>query len=71
MNKTTRRRLAKYKRRIKKRLENMSRENPGKPAFSAGNIHYELADRGGGVALLAPLYCSGFLGRADVLGFFG
>jgi len=27
----------------------MSREDRGKPVFSASNIHYELADRGGGV----------------------
>ena len=50
MNKTTRKRLGKRKRRIKKRLENMPREDRGQPVFSASNIHYELGDRGGAIA---------------------
>ena len=50
MNKITRKRLGKRKRRIHKRLENMPRADRGKPIFSATNIHYELGDRGGGIA---------------------
>ncbi len=50
MSKITHRRLAKRKRRIEKRLANMSREDRGAPVFSATNIQYELAQRGGGVA---------------------
>ena len=49
MNEITHRRLAKRKRRIRNRLDNMSREDRGTPVFSARNIQYELADRGGGV----------------------
>ena len=50
MKKTTRKRLEKRKRRINKRLGNMSREDPGTPVFTASNIQYELAERGGGTA---------------------
>ena len=49
VNKITYRRLAKRKRRIRNRLDNMSREDRGTPVFSAKNIQYELAERGGGV----------------------
>jgi len=50
VNKTTPKRLGKRKRRIRKRLENMPREDRGQPVFSAGNIHYELGNRGGAIA---------------------
>ena len=49
MNKSTRQRLEKRKRRIEKRLGNMSREDRGEPVFSAANIHYELSDKGAGI----------------------
>ena len=50
VNATTRKRHRKRKRRIESRLDNMPREDRGRPVFSAGNIHYELGDRGGGIA---------------------
>ena len=50
MNKTTRDRHRKRKRRIARRLESIPRQDPERPVFSASNIHYELADRGGGIA---------------------
>jgi hypothetical protein len=50
VNASTRNRHRKRKRRIENRLENMPREDRGKPIFSATNIHYELGDRGGGIA---------------------
>jgi len=50
VNATTRNRHRKRKRRIQKRLDNMPREDRGEPVFSASNIHYELGDRGGGIA---------------------
>jgi len=49
VNRITHRRLAKRKRRIRNRLDNMSRADRETPVFSAGNIQYELAERGGGV----------------------
>ncbi len=49
VNEITHRRLSKRKRRIRNRLDNMSREDRGRPVFSARNIRYELAERGGGV----------------------
>ena len=50
MNATTRNRHRKRKGRIDKRLNNVPREDPGRPVFSASNIHYEVGDRGGGIA---------------------
>jgi hypothetical protein len=50
VNATTRNRHRKRKRRIEKRLGNVPREDRGKPVFAAGNIHYEIGDRGGGIA---------------------
>lgn len=49
MNKTTRDRHRKRKRRIERRLESIPREDPGRPVFTARNIRYELAERGGGI----------------------
>jgi len=49
VNATTRNRLRKRKRRIAKRLADVSREDRGGPVLAAGNIHYELGDRGGAV----------------------
>ena len=53
MNATTRKRHQKRKRRIQSRLENMPREDRGKPVFSASNIHYELGDHGGGTGVVS------------------
>jgi len=50
VNATTRNRHGKRKRRIESRLDSMPREDRGRPVFSAGNVHYELGDRGGGIA---------------------
>ena len=50
MNKTTRNRHRKRKRRIERRLDSIPRHDPERPVFSASNIHYEVADRGGGIA---------------------
>ena len=50
MNKTTRDRHRKRKRRIERRLNKIPRHDPERPVFAASNIHYELADRGGGIA---------------------
>jgi len=50
VNATTRNRDRKRKRRIEARLDKMPCEDRGKPVFSAGNIHYEAGDRGGGIA---------------------
>ena len=49
MNDTTRNRQQKHKRRIARRLNNLSREDRGRPILAAGNIHYELGDRGGAI----------------------
>ena len=45
MNKTTRKSIARRKRRIKRRLEKRSCEDQGRPILTASNIHYEVADR--------------------------
>ncbi|NIA16532.1 MAG: IS1380 family transposase [Nitrospiraceae bacterium] len=50
MNKTTRKIIARRKRRIKSRLEKRQCEDQPKPMFAASNIHYEVADRTSGVA---------------------
>jgi len=50
VNKTTRDRHGKRKRRIERRLSSIPRHDPERPVFSASNIRYELADRGGGIA---------------------
>lgn len=49
MNAITRNRLRKRKRRIARRLNDLSREDRGTPILAASNIHYELGDRGGAV----------------------
>jgi hypothetical protein len=49
VNTITRKRLAKRKRRIRRRLREIHWEDQPRPMFSASNIHYELADRGGGI----------------------
>ena len=50
MNKITRKRLAKRKRKIRRRLRKIHWKDQPQPMFSASNIHYELADRSGGIA---------------------
>ncbi len=50
MNKITRKRLAKRKRRIQYRLRKVQWEDQPAPMFSASNIRYELADRSSGIA---------------------
>jgi len=49
VNAITRKRLAKRKRRIQHRLRERHWPDQPKPMFSASNIHYELADRAGGI----------------------
>lgn len=49
MNKITRKRLAKRKRRIQYRLRKVQWEDQPAPMFSASNIHYDLADRSSGI----------------------
>ena len=49
MNKIRRRRLAKRKGRIRRRLRKIHWADQAAPMFTASNIHYELADRGGGI----------------------
>jgi len=60
VNKTPQKRIARRKRRIKRRLEKGRCENQANPMFAASNIHYEVADRMGGVA-------SGGIGAAHKL----
>ena len=50
MNAITRKRLAQRKRRIQRRLRTRDAADQGRPVFSAGNIHYELADRTRGIS---------------------
>ena len=51
MNATIRRRWTLRKSRIERRLEKKARvKNPGKPVFTARNIHYEFSDRVGAIA---------------------
>lgn len=45
MNDKIRQRLARYKRRIERRLDKRNLEGLGRPMFTASNIHYELAER--------------------------
>jgi len=49
VNATTRNRLRKRKRTIARRLDRMSRQDRGRPILAGGNIHYEVADRIGGI----------------------
>jgi len=49
VNKITRKRLAKRKRRIEHRLRDRQWPDQPKPMFSARNIQYELSDRAGGI----------------------
>lgn len=49
MNKSTRKKLASCKRKIRHRLREMFWEDQPNPMFSASNIHYELADRTRGI----------------------
>lgn len=53
MNKTTQRRIAQRKRKIKRRLENFrgcDNEDYDSPVFTAANIHYEVAGRTRGIS---------------------
>jgi len=50
VNAITRKRLAQRKRRIQRRLRTRDAADQGRPVFSAGNIHYELADRTRGIS---------------------
>jgi len=49
VNAITRKRSAQRKRRIQRRLRTRDAADQGRPVFSAGNIHYELADRTRGI----------------------
>ena len=49
MNKTVRKRQAKRKRKIERRLKRIHWENQPDPMFTAGNIHYEIAERARGL----------------------
>jgi len=49
VNKITRKRLLKRKRRIQYRLRRIQWEDQPQPMFSASNIHYELPDRSSGI----------------------
>jgi len=49
VNKTVRKRQAKSKRRIQRRLRRMHWEDQPDPMFTASNIHYEVADRVSGI----------------------
>jgi len=50
VNAITRKRLAQRKRRSQRRLRTRDAADQGRPVFSAGNIHYELADRTRGIS---------------------
>jgi len=50
VNKTVRKRQAKSKRRIQRRLRRMHWEDQPDPMFSASNIHYEVANRVSGIS---------------------
>jgi hypothetical protein len=50
VNKKIRRQLAQRKRRIERRLDKRNLDGMERPAFTASNIHYELADRTRAVA---------------------
>ena len=45
MNKTTRQKWDRRKRRIRRRLDNRKAVDSGRPVFAASNVHYESADR--------------------------
>jgi len=49
VNEITRKRLAKRKQKIRRRLRKTQWEDQPRPMFSAANIHYELADRSSGI----------------------
>ena len=49
MNKTTRKRIARRKQRIKRRLEKKQCQDQDKPVLAASNIHYEVAGRASGI----------------------
>ena len=51
MKSITRRRLARRKRKIQHRLREIHWEDQPKPMLGASNIHYELAERSGGLAV--------------------
>ncbi len=50
MNAKIRRKLARRKRRIQRRLDKSNLQGCSLPMFTASNIHYDLADRGRGIA---------------------
>jgi hypothetical protein len=50
VNATIARQLANRKRRIQRRLDNTKRGLCSQPMFTASNIHYEMSDRGRGIA---------------------
>src|SRR6201981_957628 len=49
MNARVRKKLARRKRRLQKRLDKSDLRGCSKPMFTASNIHYEIGDRGRGI----------------------
>ena len=50
MNKRISKKIRRRKQRIQYRLRPINWEEQDRPMFSAGNIHYDIADRAGGLA---------------------